>query len=292
MGMIKKPIIKGAVKKPKKRSSSPMTEYLFGRKKSSKIFGNLISKLYYNLAMTKIKNEIHQKALKKLDKYRKNQKDKKTNEWVQHYLGSDKPTLGIATKEMIKMAREIVEENDLNEKSLKELLDSLYSKATCFAEIDLAARTLGAVPNLRKRLEPKVLDYWLNFTHGWAETDLLCQSNFTAEELLGNWDKWKELLKKFVGDKNIHKRRASMVLLTKSLRQSDDKILSKLAFEQVEKLKDEREILITKAVSWLLRSLVKFHREEVAKYLKENRESLPKIAYREALSKVETGKKH
>ena len=96
---------------------------------------------------------------------------------------------------------------------------------------------------------------------------------------------------KFSVDKNINKRRASMVLLTKPLRESDDPRLAKLAFEQVEKLKGENEILITKAVSWLLRALVKFHKTEVAKYLEINKESLPKSAYREAKAKVETGRK-
>lgn len=238
----------------------------------------------------KIENKIHKEILKRLETYKKSG-DKKTNEWVQHYLGSNKPTLGIRTGEMIKMAKEIVAENDFDEKSLVALLDSLYSKASTFAEMDMAARILGQVPELRKNLEPECLDYWLNFTQGWAEDDLLCQSNFTAEELLSKWNKWEKLLKKFAKDKNINKRRASMVLLTKSLRQSDDDRLSKLAFEQVEKLKEEKDILITKAVSWLLRSLVKFHKEEVAKYLEENKESLPKIAYREALNKVNNGTK-
>lgn len=239
----------------------------------------------------KIENKIHLEILKKLESY-KNNGCQESNEWVQHYLGSNKPTLGIKEGEIIKMAKEIITENNLDEKSLKELLDSLYSKATTFAEIDIASRILGAVSELKKNLEPECLDYWLNFTHGWAEDDVLCQSNFTAEEILGNWDKWQKLLIKFREDNNIDKRRASMVLLTKSLRQSDDRRLSKLAFEQVEKLKSEKDILITKAVSWLLRALVKYHKSEVLVYLKKNQESLPKIAYREAFKKATTGRKN
>jgi len=239
----------------------------------------------------KISNKTHLRITERLNKYR-DSGDKKTNEWVQHYLGSNKPTLGIKSSEMVKMAKEIVDENNFNEKNLKELLNSLYEKASTFAEIDMAARILGAVPKLRKNLEPNALDYWLNFTHGWAEIDVLCQNNFTADEVLGNWDKWKKLLINFSHDKNISKRRASMVLLTKSLRQSDDERLSKLAFEQIDRLKSETEILITKAVSWLLRSLVKFHRDEVLSYLEKNKESLPKIAYREAFKKATTGRKN
>lgn len=238
-----------------------------------------------------VKNKTHLEILNKLEKY-KDSGDKKTNEWVQHYLGSNKPTLGIASKEMQRLAKEVVEENNFDEKSLVELLNSLYSKATTFAEIDIAARILAVVPNIRKNLEPEVLDYWLNFTHGWAEDDLLCQSNFTSQELLGNWSKWEKLLIKFSIDENVNKRRASMVLLTKSLRESDDRRLSELAFAQVEKMKWEQDILITKAISWLLRSLVKFHKDEVLDYLEIKKESLPKIAYREAYKKATTGRKN
>lgn len=227
----------------------------------------------------KIENKIHQKILEKLKKF-KNKEDINTNKWVQRYLGTNKTTLGIKTGEIIKIAKEFASKNNFSEKDFIELLNSLYSQSTTFSEIDVAARLLGVMPNLRKKLDPNLLDYWLNYTYGWAETDLLCQSNFTAEEILGNWAKWEKLLKKFRKNKNIHKRRASMVLLTKSLQQTNDNRLAKLAFEQVEELKGEREILITKAVSWLLRSLVKFHKNEVAKYLKENKESLPKIIYR------------
>jgi len=81
-------------------------------------------------------------------------------------------------------------------------------------------------------------------------------------------------------------------LLTKALRQSDDPRLSKLAFANVENLKGETDILITKAVSWILRSLVSFHKDEVLRYLENNKDSLPKIAYRETLSKALTGRKY
>ena len=187
----------------------------------------------------KIANKIHQDILKKFKEYEK-RGDKKTNEWVQHYLGSNKATLGIKSSEMVAMAKAIAHENNFDKNNLKELLDSLYSKATTFAEIDIAARLLGVMPKVRKELEPEVLDYWLNFTHGWAEIDVLCQNNFTANEILENWGKWEEILIKFSNDENVSKRRASMVLLTKSLRESDDKRLSELAFAQIEKLKNNR----------------------------------------------------
>jgi len=211
--------------------------------------------------------------------------------WVQKYLGSNKPTKCTKTEDVIKLAKKIIKDNAPNQKEFIDLLDSLYKNATTFQEVDLAARLLGVAPNSKKQINPTKLDYWLNFTHGWAETDVLCQNNFTDEELLGNWLIWKKLLIKFSKDKNVHKRRASLVLLVKSVRLSPDTRLSDLAFKNINRLKKEKDILITKAVSWILRSLIKFHKEEVASYIIKNKEVLPRIAIREVTNKLITGKK-
>jgi 3-methyladenine DNA glycosylase AlkD len=49
--------------------------------------------------------------------------------------------------------------------------------------------------------------------------------------------------------------------------------------------------MITKAISWVLRSLVKHHRSEVENYLDTHEESLPRIAVREVRVKLDTGRK-
>jgi 3-methyladenine DNA glycosylase AlkD len=238
-----------------------------------------------------VKNPIHQQILKTISAY-KSKSDKAKLDWVQKYLGSNKIHQGMTSTEAKKIASQIVKENNFDEKSLVDLLDSLYENGKTFTELNLAAVILGKLHKLRQNLDLSHLDHWLNYTCGWAENDVLCQSNFEAQEVLGRFSEWHKLLKQFVIDKNISKRRASMVLLVKSLRQSDDPRLSKLAFEQVEKLKAEKEVLITKAISWILRALVVFHKDEVRKYLEKNKDSLPKIAYRETLSKIETGRKY
>lgn len=238
-----------------------------------------------------IKHPIHVQILKDISKLKLNL-DLKENEWVQHYLGSNKPTKGFKSVDVKKFAKQIVEDNDIDQKKLVDLLDSLYQNATTFNEVDIAAKILGSKPQFCQNLDPEKLDNWLNYTYGWAEVDTLCQSNFTADVLLSNWQNWQKLLSKFNKDKNIHKRRASLVLLTKSLRESDDSRLSKLAFQFIENLKSEKEILTTKAVSWLLRALVILHDKEVLDYLEKNKDTLPKIAYREAFSKATTGRKY
>lgn len=70
------------------------------------------------------------------------------------------------------------------------------------------------------------------------------------------------------------------------VRQSTDPRVSKLAFKIIDKLKGENHPLVTKAIFWLLRDLIKNHRREVEKYLEENQATLPKIAIRETKRKL------
>lgn len=238
-----------------------------------------------------VTNSLHLQILDFLKDYQGNSVTSE-NQWVQHYLGSDKPTFGIKADVVKNFCRNLIQENDLTQDQVVELLNSLYHHATTFNEIDIAGRILNTKPQFCRNLDPNLLDNWLNYTHGWAENDVLCQSNFTSDILLSNWPTWEKLLKQFNQSANINKRRASLVLLTKSLGQSDDSRFSKLAFQNVEKLKSEKEILVTKAVSWILRSLVKFHGDEVLNYLEKNKNILPKITYREVFSKATTGRKY
>lgn len=239
----------------------------------------------------KIDNQFHLQLLQEIDQLKIGTKQTDT-QWVSKYLGTNKIFHGFNTSQIVGLAKKIFTENNLDNTQTIELLNSLYQNGTTYTEIAVAAIILGLSKDLLKNFNPKNLDLWLNYTNGWAENDVLCQSNFTSEILLSNWSQWEKILKQFNQSSNINKRRASLVLLTKSLSKSDDQRLSILAFENIENLKSEKEILITKAVSWILRSLVKFHKDEVLKYLKDNKDSLPKIAYREALSKATTGRKY
>jgi 3-methyladenine DNA glycosylase AlkD len=209
--------------------------------------------------------------------------------WVQHYLGSNKPTRCIKTGDIVKLATQITKEISPDE--LVSLADNLYFQATTFEEMHLAGAILNHNPKLKTEAGLQKLNTWLNFTHGWAETDVLCQNNWDTEIILTNWLKWAKLLTKFATSKNIHKRRASLVLLVHPVRYSADQRLADMAFANIELLKNEKEVLITKAVSWILRALLVYHRQEVVGYLAKNQDTLPKIAIREVTNKLTRGKK-
>lgn len=146
-----------------------------------------------------------------------------------------------------------------------------------------------ATPEQRK-FDPKLFNTWLNYLEGWAEVDSLCTGRYSDSEILRQWKIWNPQLIQFSKSKNIHKRRASLVLLCSPLRKSADARLAGMALRNVSRLKAEKEILITKAISWVLRSMVKHNRIAVQKYLKEESD-LPPIAVRETRRVLETGRK-
>lgn len=207
------------------------------------------------------------------------------------YTGTTKSSYAIKAAVYGEIVRAwIARHPDLTPADYWHMLDSLARGETQneFVFVGILLRHLS---RLRRTLAPRALDGWLARAEGWAEVDCICQSNFTADELLADWGAWKRALVAWSRSTNVHQRRASLVLLTKPVRESDDTRLAKLAFANIEKLKHEKHILITKAVSWLLRALIKRHRAEVEAYLDANTDALPKIAVRETRVKLKTGKK-
>lgn len=206
------------------------------------------------------------------------------------YVGTDKPSYHLDTKTTQQIAKYFLKSNALSSLVTTSLLDSLYHGKT-YDEINIAAKIIQYSPKYRLEMPlDKVFD-WLGCVHGWAEGDTLCQMAFTDHDLLSRWPEYLAFLKKLNHDTNIHRRRASLVLLTKPVRLSSDSRLSQAAFQLIENLQSEKDILITKAVSWILRSLIKHHRQDVESYIVKNRDRLPKIALREVSNKLITGKK-
>ena len=170
------------------------------------------------------------------------------------------------------------------------LLDVLI-RGKSHEEKTVACILLSYHPAGRKQVEPAQLDVWLDHLVGWAEIDSLGANVFKAEELLSDWPTWSAFIKNLARDKNSNKRRAALVFLTGPVRYSADKRLANLAFDTIATLKTERNVVITKATSWLLRSMVQNHRRAVEAYLRKNRPTLPAIAVRETMRKIETGRK-
>jgi len=140
--------------------------------------------------------------------------------------------------------------------------------------------------------EQRSLAGMLGVQNGWAEVDATCQSGWTDKEVLARWDEWEPFLDELSQADNISLRRASLVLLVSPLRRNADPRLTARALANVQRLQHERDGMVAKAVSWVLRSMVAEQPATVRTYLAEHAGALPAIAVREVRKKLETGRKN
>lgn len=206
------------------------------------------------------------------------------------YGGSGRPYYNASVPARRDMIRRWLKTQAWTPAQVLAVVDSLYDGES-HEEKTLGALILGGHPATRRTVSPDDLDRWLGKVNGWAEVDSLCQNLFKAEDMMVDWPAWKAFLQRLARDSNINKRRASLVLLTGPVHYSDDPRFHDLSVSIIELLKSETPILITKAVSWLLRSMADKRGEDVARYIDRNEASLPKIAIREARTKLRTGTK-
>jgi len=207
------------------------------------------------------------------------------------HSGSSKQHYGLSNPTMRGFVQQWAKDHpDLTYEQWQSTLSELY-QGDSIDECCLAGFMLGQYKQFRNQLPLAVLDSWIGHMEGWREIDTTCQSNYTAKDLLANWDKWETFLIDLSQRETIQHRRASLVLLVKPVRDSVNEHLITTALANVDRLKHETDKLITKAVSWILRESIKRHRETVHQYVTENRDSLPAIAVREFDRKYQTGKK-
>jgi len=211
--------------------------------------------------------------------------------FLDSYLGNTHPRYAINAPTMRLIGKEWMKDHKKMsatefEKTLTSLIEGKSATEKYFAGILLDAST----PDQRQ-FDPRSFEKWLDHLVGWAEIDSVCTGPYTITAIPGNFATWKKILVRLSKSKNINKRRASLAFLCSPLRRVKDERLCLLALENVDRLKHERAILITKAISWVLRSMTNHHKELLEKYLKKNQKGLPAIAVRETLTKLKTGKK-
>jgi 3-methyladenine DNA glycosylase AlkD len=231
----------------------------------------------------------HHQAILKLIKEHSGKATQHT--FLDGYLGNSHPRYPINAPTLRKLARDWMKAHqDLSATEFAGLLSSLAEGKSSTEKCMVGILLDYAIP-LQRKFNPKVFNIWLDHLEGWAEVDSVCTGRYTATEIPENWNAWEKQLQQFSKSKNINKRRASLVLLCSPLRNTIDRKLADTALQNVDRLKNEKDILITKAISWVLRTMEKHHRPLLVEYLHENKDSLPKIAVRETMIKLNTGTK-
>lgn len=212
--------------------------------------------------------------------------------FLDSYLGNEHPRYPISNPVLRSVLKEWMKENQkLSVTNFTNLLTSLIEGVSSTEKIT-AGLLLDYATLTQKKFNPKLFDTWLNHVIGWVEVDSLCTNKYTSTEIAAKWKQWKPLLIKFSKSKNIQKRRASLVLLCVPVRKPGNENLVEVALQNIDRLKNEKEVLITKAISWVLRSMIKQYRKRVSEYIVENKTTIPAIAVRETLKKLKTGRKN
>lgn len=233
-------------------------------------------------------NPHHQLLLKKI-KARSGTPTQHT--FLDNYLGNTHPRYAINAPTLREIGREWKNENrDLGAKEFQQVVSSLIEGKSSTEKV-MAGILLDNATADQKKFKPEVFDRWLDHLVGWAEIDSVCTGKYTVTEIPADLPTWKKLLTRFSKSDNINKRRASLVFLCSPLRVNDSPGLAALALSLVERLKSEKEVIITRAISWVLRSMVKHHRPALTAYLKDKDKTLPPIALRETKVKLKTGTK-
>ena len=211
---------------------------------------------------------------------------------LDNYLGNSHFRYPISIPVLRSIGKTWMKENagELSLNAFTTLLTSL-TRGESSTEKTMAGILLDYAPAALRQFDPKLFDKWLGPLQGWAEVDTLCTGVYSSTEIANQFTAWKNVLLDFTKSKQIEKRRASLVLLVSPLLKARNANVVKIAFQNINRLKQEKEVMITKAISWLLRSAIKYHKAEVAVFIEEQNETLPRIALRETLIKLKTGKK-
>lgn len=211
--------------------------------------------------------------------------------FLDNYLGNSHPRYAINAPTMRTIAKDWMRAHrEMTSKEFSAMLTSM-AEGKSGTEKVMVGILLDNATKEQKQFDPRLFDKWLDHLEGWAEIDTVCTGKYSISEIPDNIPTWKKILAGFAKSKNINKRRASIVFLCSPLSQCDDPRLADIALANIDKLKHEKEIIITRAISWVLRSMVKHHRKALEDYMKKNEKSLPAIAVRETKIKLDTGKK-
>jgi len=127
---------------------------------------------------------------------------------------------------------------------------------------------------------------WRQSLDNWEMTDGL--GWVLACWLLGDPDTRLGYLGELIADEDVWSRRLALVATTPINRGHTGFTIPDLTLELVDRVKEERHPMITKAVSWALREMTKTHLDRVAAYLEENREILAAHVVREVNNKLRT----
>lgn len=132
-------------------------------------------------------------------------------------------------------------------------------------------------------------DRWRRGLESWEATDGL--GWVLALWLSGNPDTRLGYLSDLIGDVDVWSRRMALVATVRINRGQLGPTIPCLTLQLIDRAVSERHPMITKAVSWALRELIRHHRDQAAAYMESNQQALARHIVREVSNKLRTGLK-
>ncbi len=176
-----------------------------------------------------------------------------------------------------------------NRDDVMELFEMLWngeSREERLLAVYILSRYRRWIPDLAWR----DFDRWRRKVDNWEVGDGLAMW-VLSPWVAANREARLDHLRTLITDSDMWSRRLALVATVPLNRRSDDPAASNLAFELIDVVKEERDAMMTKGVSWALRGMAKTHPKRVAAYVKSEREVLAPHVVKEVTSKLETGLK-
>lgn len=191
-------------------------------------------------------------------------KDEKKIEWTRNIVNTNLPVLAIPSKDLKKIAKEILKGNYL---SFLEKAKFTYHENTI-----IYAYIINEIKDYT--IQIKYLEYYSKIIDNWASCDALKLKIKNCEE------KYLNLAKAYLNSKLCFQRRIGIIFLFSLL--DKDNYLDEI-FKILDSLYEEKEYYVNMAAAWLLCECVIKHRKKTYEYLENHH--LNKFIINKAISK-------
>jgi 3-methyladenine DNA glycosylase AlkD len=199
------------------------------------------------------------------------------------YVGTDLEYINASTPDLRRLAREL--DRELPD-DWRRCCEALWERPI------FEVRVLAILLAVRHRRAFVKGDWaffkvWLDTAQGWAMVDALTTDLFAA--VLKLYPELAMRARAWSKSRNLWLRRASLAVFCRPARDGE---FADIAFENLTRLASEKDPMIYKAVSWLLRNYAATHKRRVESFLKEYEDTLHSSVLREVRTKIKTGKKN
>jgi len=197
-----------------------------------------------------MKVQLQVKEFLKILKKHADEQYRKGNEMA---VPSGMKSLGVRVPILRKIAKDWLKNNkEVSDKEFLDLIQVLW-KQPLFELRSLAQELLMAHKRFLKKFAWKVGESWLNEVNNWVHGDVL------SSQILGFlvlWDQsYLKNLKSYLQKPGKWHRRAAIISLLQLIRKKEIKPKEVLAM--IEVIKKDKDPMIQKAISWVLREMIR-----------------------------------